>query len=227
MVTRLSVRFALREALGIASTGVALFWSAGTMAWWPAWAVLGITSAWVVSTAVVILRRNPSLLAERLGPRPGAKRWDTALMSVHGLLQLGVYIVGGLDRRYAWSAGPPLVLQIAGLVGCALGYALVVWATASNPFFSQIVRIQTERGHTVADGGPYRAVRHPANAGGVLIGVALGIATGSSWAVLIGAADAVLMVARTALEDRALRAELRGYGDYASRVRYRLIPGIW
>ncbi|HSK09497.1 MAG TPA: hypothetical protein VK911_07965 [Vicinamibacterales bacterium] len=32
---------------------------------------------------------------------------------------------------------------------------------------------------------------------------------------------------RTALEDRTLRDELEGYDDYARRVRFRLVPGIW
>jgi hypothetical protein len=32
---------------------------------------------------------------------------------------------------------------------------------------------------------------------------------------------------RAMTEDRLLTAELSGYRDYAERVRWRLIPGIW
>jgi protein-S-isoprenylcysteine O-methyltransferase Ste14 len=32
---------------------------------------------------------------------------------------------------------------------------------------------------------------------------------------------------RTALEDRALQRELDGYREYARRVHYRLLPGVW
>jgi len=32
---------------------------------------------------------------------------------------------------------------------------------------------------------------------------------------------------RTALEDRTLQQELPGYREYADRVRYRLIPGVY
>jgi len=32
---------------------------------------------------------------------------------------------------------------------------------------------------------------------------------------------------RTALEDRMLRRGLAGYPDYARRVRWRLVPGVW
>jgi protein-S-isoprenylcysteine O-methyltransferase Ste14 len=37
----------------------------------------------------------------------------------------------------------------------------------------------------------------------------------------------ILLVIRTALEDRVLQDELAGYRDYARRVRYRLLPGVW
>ena len=36
-----------------------------------------------------------------------------------------------------------------------------------------------------------------------------------------------LFLHRTTLEDAMLRAELPGYADYAARVRYRLVPGVW
>jgi protein-S-isoprenylcysteine O-methyltransferase Ste14 len=36
-----------------------------------------------------------------------------------------------------------------------------------------------------------------------------------------------LLVARTLLEDATLKRELFGYADYADRVKYRLVPGVW
>jgi len=227
MELRLVARFAVRETTGVVFMAVALFWSAGELAWWPAWAMIAVTSAWILATGIVIVRRYPDLLAERLGPRKGAKRWDTAVMSLHGLLQLAIYIVAGLDRRFGWTVAFPATAQVAALVVCALGYGVIVWASASNAFFSQIVRIQTERGHSVATGGPYRYLRHPAYAGGVLTEVCVPILLGSWWAFAIGSVDAVLMILRTALEDRALKAELPGYAGYAQQVRHRLLPGIW
>src|SRR5512146_2216517 len=93
----LIARFAFREAMGIVIMGVALFWSAGEIDWWPAWAAIAVMLAWITATAIVILRFNPTLLAERLGPRKGAKGWDTAIMSLLGLSQLARYIIAGLD----------------------------------------------------------------------------------------------------------------------------------
>lgn len=227
MDTKLVMRYAIRETLGVIVMGVALFWSAGRMDWWPAWASIAVMLAWISATAVIILRVNPDLLAERLGPRRDAKPWDTAIMSVLGIMQLGRYIVAGLDQCYGWTGGLPLAAQIAALAACVLGYALVVWATASNAFFSQIVRIQFERGHTVATGGPYHYVRHPAYFGAILYELAVPVLLASGWALIASGLNAVLLVLRTVLEDRTLRAELTGYVDYARQVRYRLLPGVW
>ena len=224
---KLVVRYAVRETMGLIVMGWALFWSAGRMDWWPAWAALAVMLIWIVATAIVILRFNPDLLAERLGPRKGAKAWDTAIMSVLGLLQLARYIIAGLDQRYGWSMGFSLASQIIVLIVCLLSYALVVWATASNAFFSQIVRIQPERNHTVVTSGPYHYVRHPAYSGAILFELAMPVLLASWWTMLPSGLGAILLILRTALEDRTLQAELDGYLDYAHQVRYRLLPGIW
>lgn len=50
---------------------------------------------------------------------------------------------------------------------------------------------------------------------------------GSWWGAIPGGIGAALYVVRTALEDRALREELPGYREYAQRVKYRLLPGVW
>ena len=224
---KLFIRYAIRETMGIFIRAGALFWSAGTMNWWAAWAALAVMLAWSAATAIVILRFNPDLLAERLGPRKGAKVWDTAIMSLLGLTQLARYIVAGLDQRYGWTGGLPFAAQIVALTVCVLGYALVVWATASNAYFSQIVRIQLERGHVVVTGGPYRTVRHPAYLGAILFELAVPVLLASWPALLISGLSVILLILRTALEDRSLQAELSGYMDYARQVHCRLLPGIW
>ncbi len=225
--SKIILRYILRESMGVIMTGVALFWAAGTLAWWPGWAVLIIMTGWIVGTAVVILRLHPDLLAERLGPRKGAKRWDTAILSLIGLLQLARYIVAGLDFRNGWTGGFPLAAQVTALLPAALGYALVTWATASNAYFSQVVRIQQERGQQVATGGPYRFVRHPAYSGTILYELCIGLVLNSWLALAVGVVTAGLFVLRTALEDAALQKELPGYADFAVKTRHRLLPGVW
>ena len=182
---------------------------------------------WFAATDIIMLRFNPDLMAERLSPPKGAKAWDRAIVSILRLAQLVRYILAGLDLRYGWTVGFPLTAQIAAVTVCILSTALFTWALASNIFFSQIVRIQSERGHVVATGGPYRYVRHPGYVGAILFDIALSAIFGSWWALIAGGVCAILLIIRTAFEDLTLQAELPGYADYARQVRYRLLPGIW
>lgn len=227
MSTRLIIIYVTREVLQLVGMGVALFWSAGRVDWLPAWGALAVMAGWSLATAVIIFRINPGLMAERLGARKGSKSWDNAIVSTLGLTTLTRYILAGMDLRHGWSGGFDPAAQITAFVLCALGYALFTWATAANAYFSQVTRIQTERGHAVATGGPYRFVRHPAYLGAIVYELAVGILLASWWCVLVSVLDAALLVLRTALEDRTLRAELPGYAEYARKVRFRLLPGVW
>ena len=58
MDTKLVARYAIRETMGIVVMGVALFWSAGQINWWPAWASIVVMLAWITATAIVIFRFN-------------------------------------------------------------------------------------------------------------------------------------------------------------------------
>ncbi len=228
MDKKLWVTYAARESLGLIVMGLALFWSAGRVSWWPGWAALAVMAVWTLEMAAIILRCNPGLLAERLGARKGAKRWDLTIISMLGLVQLARYIVAGLDQRFGWTGSVPLAAQLAALVVCILGYdVLFPWAMASNAFFSQIVRIQPERGQVVVSRGPYRFLRHPSYAGGILYELAVPVLLGSWWAIIPSLIGALLLFLRTSLEDRVLLDELSGYADYARQVRYRLLPRMW
>ncbi len=213
--------------MGIIMAALILFLSAGRWDWVWGWATVGTLVFWVGATALAVIPRHPQVLAERLGPRKDAKTWDTKIVGIIGVAVLAMYIVAGLDARYGWTAGFSTGGQILGAIAALLGYSIVVWATASNAFFSQTIRIQTERGHTVSTGGPYRFVRHPGYVGSILAYLGTPVLLGSWWAILLGAIMALLMIVRTALEDRTLQNELPGYKEYAQRVRSRLLPGLW
>ncbi len=159
--------------------------------------------------------------------RHEAPRWDRAIVGIYTMFSLVLYIVAGIDYgRASWSQVPEL-WENAAFVLVLLGYLMPLWALTNNPFASGIVRIQKERGHTVSSDGPYRFVRHPMYVGTLFFSLGAPIFLGSWWALLPGLGMAALFVLRTALEDRTLQTELKGYADYAQRVRYRLVPGVW
>ena len=227
MKTKLVVLYILEQMLGIVGMAVALFWSAGRIDWWPPWAAIAVWLACYTAMDILLIRFNPDLMAERLTPPKGAKTWDRAILSILRLTELVRYVLAGLDQRYGWTGGFPLAVQIAALMVCVLSYALLAWAMVSNPFFSQIVRIQSDRGHAVVADGPYRYVRHPAYVGMIVFEPAMSTLLASWWALIASGLCVILLILRTALEDRTLQAELTGYVDYARQVRYRLLPGIW
>jgi len=224
------ITFLIREPIGVLFVAATLFIPARTLAWPMGWALVAIYALWVTVTILLVLPKSPGLLAERVARKKDAKTWDTALMGVVGLLTLAKQIIAGLDFYYGWTREiweVPLALQIAALVIAALAYTISPWAMRVNAYFSKIVRIQEDRGHTVVTGGPYRIVRHPTYLGTILFETVSPIMLGSLWALIPGVLSALLFIVRTALEDRTLREELPGYQAYAERVRYRLLPGVW
>ncbi len=216
-----------RESMGLVMMAVILCASAGRLDWVAGWLLVILTALWITTTALVVVPRNPELLAERVGPKKGTKTWDTIILGIFGLIGLVQYVVAGLDVRFGWSTGISGAAQVVGLGIAAAGYGLVVWATGTNAFFAQTARIQTERGHRVVTTGPYGRVRHPGYAGMIVFELAAAIMVGSWWVLLLSGVCAALLILRTGLEDRMLQNELPGYKDYAQRVRYRLLPGVW
>lgn len=210
--------------LGVVMVAAALFIPAGRLDWVMGWALVLITLIWVIATGLV---STPELLAERAERRKGTKKWDMAILGLVGLGSVAKLIVAGLDVRFGWTVHMPLMLPLIALVVAVLGYAVGVWAMASNPFFSKVVRIQDDRGHSVATGGPYRFVRHPGYLGAILFELATPILLGSWWALIPGGFASLFFVVRTALEDKMLQVELPGYAEYARQTHYRLLPGVW
>ncbi len=204
-----------------------LFGGAGRIDWLWAWVYLGIFLATVLTNGTIMLRRSPEMIAERGQPRE-VKRWDKIVSGIWGGTQyLALPMVAALDLRLAWTRDLSIAWHVAGAVITAFGFGLTAWAMIANVFFSTAVRIQSERGHTVCRTGPYRIVRHPGYVGMAFSSLGLPIMLGSLWALIPGIATVVTMTIRTMLEDRLLQAELPGYREYAERVRYRLVPGIW
>lgn len=207
-----------------------LFVCGGDFGWWQAWFYSVLFLAAALGGRMWAERRHPGLTAERQNTESirNAKPWDKVLAPLMAVsIGFPMVIVAGLDHRYGWSPEFPLWLIVTGFVVIAAGYAFAAWALAENRFFSSVVRIQTERGHVVCDTGPYRFVRHPGYAGNVLALFGIALALGSVWTLVPAVVATIIAVIRTALEDRTLQEELPGYRDYAQRVRYRLMPGVY
>ena len=211
--------------LGAVAAGV-IFGLAGRWDLWNIWAYVGIFVILSLFQTLVIHRKSPDLLKERFKPASlGRVRWTThRAFLVVSILQ---WIIAGLDQRFHWSNVIPTVGVLAGLAIFAISWGLLIWSVSVNPFFSPEILIQTNRGQQVITEGPYTVVRHPGYASILLGVIASGLALDSLLAIIPAIIYLVVTVRVTAIEDRMLQDELAGYADYAAKVRYRLIPGIW
>ena len=204
-----------------------MFLPAGTWAWAKGWLFVLVLLGVISSVFLVLHRVNPEVIVARSRFHEGTKGWDKTLLSIYFPAMAAVLLVAALDDgRFHWF---PVPWWICG-VGYALllaGIGIVTWAEAVNKFFEVTVRIQTERGHSVIDTGPYAIVRHPGYVGGILHAIGMALSLGSLWAVIPAGIASMVLIVRTRWEDETLQEELIGYKEYAMRVRYKLIPGVW
>jgi len=218
----------LQNTIFVAALGALLFATAGTLHWPAAWVFLAVSATLGPACGLWLAKTDPALLAERLRPtfqadQPAA---DKKFMLIFILVMLIWLVAIGLDRREQ-ASHVPLVLQALGLAMYLLSTAFIMWVFRENSFAAPVVKVQVARHHHVISSGPYAFVRHPMYSGIMLFFVGVPLLLGSWWGVAIAPAFAVLFAIRARIEERALVEGLPDYADYAARVRYRLVPGLW
>jgi protein-S-isoprenylcysteine O-methyltransferase Ste14 len=218
----------LQNTIFVVALGALLFASAGTLDWPAAWVFLAVSATLGPACGLWLAKTDPALLAERMRPtfqadQPAA---DKKFMLTFVLVTLIWLVAIGLDRR-AQASDVPLVLQALGLAMYLLSNAFIMWVFRVNSFAAPVVKVQAARHHHVISSGPYAFVRHPMYSGIMLFFVGVPLLLGSWWGVAIAPAFAILFAIRARIEERALVEGLPDYADYAARVRYRLVPGLW
>jgi protein-S-isoprenylcysteine O-methyltransferase Ste14 len=225
MITRMVVQ----TTLWLAAMGAILFLAAGDWRWLQGWVFLGELGFFSFAVSLWLLRYDPALLESRLSApvRRDQMPWDRIFMLAVAVVFIGWMVLIALDaRRFGWSH-VPLWAQALGAVLIALGMVLVWQTFRFNTFAAPQVRVQAARAHQVVTDGPYRIVRHPMYAGGMLWLLGMPLLLGSWWGVVAVPLLVAGMTLRAVGEERMLRRELSGYDEYARRVRFRLLPGIW
>jgi protein-S-isoprenylcysteine O-methyltransferase Ste14 len=210
--------------VSIVLMAAAFFISAGTLDAPRAWLLLAIYILYLLCNFVIFFRISPEIVAERSEIKPGTKPWEKAFAAVYIFFMFAIPAVAGLDLRLNWSY-LGMDCLIAGIVLFTFGFALTSWAIVSNRFFE--LTVSSQAGHKVATGGPYTFIRHPGYVGMMIFYGATPLIFGSAVSLIPAALLAAAVIWRTALEDATLQKELKGYKEYAKKVRYRLVPGIW
>lgn len=201
----------------------------GRWGWWEAWVMAAVFILTFIVSRVLAARKTPDILKERAnyGQQENTQPWDKWLSPLVAFGSVFILLVAGLDALYHWSAGFSLPVEMVGLALIVAGYILASYALIENAYFSGTVRIQGERGHRVISSGPYGWVRHPGYLGSLVASLGMPLLLDSAWAFIPVLVFGVFFIIRTSLEDRFLQMNLTGYREYAHKVRYRLLPGIW
>ena len=220
---RLLVSALLRALLGILFLVALVFIPAGTLRYWQAWLYFIVLFVPLLGLAMVLLIKDPQLLARRMDMRErrGSQKLAIALS---GLVLLAVFLVPALDYRVGWSHVPPSLVIFADVI-ILLGYILWLLTVRVNRFAARVVEVQQNQ--VLVNTGPYAFVRHPMYLSIIMIFCATPIALGSYWGLIPAFLLPLALVIRIADEERLLRQELTGYQAYCGKVRFRLLPYIW
>jgi len=222
----LLVKSLVRGVVELAILAGVLFGIAGRVDWPAAWLII-VLFAWQVLSGWLLFRHDPELFKERLTTASNVPRWDRLIKRGNRILLPIFLATAALDAgRFGWSA-VPIIVRAIGTAAVVAAIGVVYWCAAANHFLSARSRIQSERGHTVVQHGPYRFVRHPMYASRTVLITGAALMLGSWIALIPAVLIAVLLIIRTSLEDRMLTRELPGYRAYATHVPQRLVPGLW
>lgn len=223
MTVKLFISAITKFLLGVILVGLLLFLPAGTLNWFGGWLFMAILFIPMFCAGVVMMIKNPGLLASRLDAKEKRGKQST-VVKLSGLMFLCGFIVAGLGVRFDWYR-LPMAVCIGGAVAFIVAYMLYAEVLRENTYLSRTIEVQ--EGQKVIDTGLYGIVRHPMYSVTLLLFLSMPLVLGSVWSFLIFLAYPFIIAARLKDEEKFLEEELEGYREYKQKVKYRLIPFIW
>ena len=223
MKKRLFLQAIGKFLLGVVLVGALIFVPAGTLAYPGGWLFMGLLFVPMFLAGLVMLAKNPSLLESRLRGKEQEKKQSIAV-KFSGLMFLCGFVLAGLNFRFGWHTLPRGIV-IAGCVIFLAAYALYAEVLRENTYLSRTVEVQENQ--KVIDTGLYGIVRHPMYSATLLLFLSMPLILGSFYAFFVFLLYPPIIIFRLLQEEKFLKRELCGYGEYLHKVKYRLIPFIW
>jgi len=222
----LGIRSVLSVFVLTAITAAIVFAGAGTLDYWQAWLYFIIFIILSLLITIYLIKNDPELLERRMrgGPTAEGRPAQRIIMIFMTLAFIGLLVVPGFDRRFGWSRVPDFVV-IVGDILTIIGFYFIFRVYRENSFTSATIEIAANQ--RVIDTGPYSLVRHPMYSSALLYLAGTPLALGSYWGLLPIAVVIPCLIWRLFDEENMLTRELAGYGEYMTRVKYRLLPGLW
>ena len=213
----------IKFLLGVVLIGLLIFLPAGTLNYLNGWIFMGILFIPMLIAGIVMMIKNPKLLAARLNAKEKQKE-QSIIIKLSGLMFIVGFILAGLDYRYKWLEMPQLVTYIA----CVLFLlAYLMWAEVlrENTYLSRTIKVEEDQ--HVVDTGLYSIVRHPMYTATIILFLSMPLVLGSLISFFVFLLYPVIIIFRIIHEEKFLEKELIGYKDYKKKVKWRIIPFIW
>jgi protein-S-isoprenylcysteine O-methyltransferase Ste14 len=206
--------------------GTALFLSAGTFEYWEGWLFLLVYFIVTTLMTLVLIKMDPALFKRRMrgGPFAEKRSAQRLIMLCVSLGFIALFVVAGLDHKLAWSH-VPVGIVLAGDVMIIVGFVICIIVFRENSFASSTIELS--EGQKVISTGPYSLIRHPMYFGGMIVVLGIPYALGSLFALLVLVPLFPIMNWRMDDEEAFLSQNLKGYAEYCTKVKYRLIPGLY
>ena len=206
--------------------GLALFLPVQTIHYSQAWIYLINFFVCTGAITLYLAKKDTALLARRInaGPANEKQTIQKLIQSLAQIAFLAIFLVSAFDHRYGWSYVPVYMVTIGNMMVIA-GFYLVFRVFEENTFTSGNIVVEKEQ--TVISTGPYAVVRHPMYSGAFILLMGTPLALGSWFGLPAVIPIIAVIIWRLLDEEKFLAKNLPGYANYCSKIRFRLIPGIF
>ena len=223
---KMLVQLAVSVPIGLIAFGLMVFLPAGTFDYWQGWAFIAVFAIATLLPSVYLAVRNPAALKRRMqaGPAAETRPLQKIIITFAFLSMVAMIVVSALDHRFGWSSVPAAV-SVVGVVLVGTGLLIAMITTIQNGYAAANIGVEPDQ--TVVSAGVYSLVRHPMYFGNVVMMLGVPLALGSYWTLLFVIPGLLVLATRIRDEEQLLAKELAGYREYAAKVHYRLVPGVW
>jgi protein-S-isoprenylcysteine O-methyltransferase Ste14 len=223
---KIAVQTVTSSLIGLGVFLLLVFLPAGTFDYWRGWAFIAVFAAATLIPSVYLAATNPAALQRRMqaGPAAETRPLQKAIITFAFLSMGAMIVVSVLDYRFGWSS-VPAAISVIGDVLAGAGLLIAMITTIQNGYAAANVKVESQQ--KVVSTGVYSVVRHPMYFGNVVMMIGVPLSLGSYWALLFVIPGLAVLATRILDEEKLLSLELTGYREYAQRVHYRLVPGVW
>lgn len=223
MSVKLFFEAIIKITLGILMIVLLVFMPANTINYWNGWLLIALLFIPMFIAGIVMMIKAPDLLKKRLNAKE--KEGEQKIVILLSLLMfIAGFVIAGLNFRYSWTVLPNWVVITSSVI-FLLAYIAYAEVLRENQYLSRVIEVQENQ--QVVDTGLYGIVRHPMYAATIFLFLSMPLILGSIFSFAIFLVYPIIIAKRIKNEEEVLEKNLKGYSEYKTKVKYKMIPFIW